>query len=83
MSVDAPIGVRMNATTTLEEPGLLTVREAAARLHLHPVSVYRRIHAGELTAERLGSGPCAPVRIDPGELERYRAANRAQTGEMT
>jgi excisionase family DNA binding protein len=56
---------------------LLTIPEAAERLHLSTSTVRRRIWDGELPAVRLGAGPQAPVRIDPDELEAFVESHRA------
>ncbi len=53
------------------EISLLTVAEAAEFLRVSPITVYRRVEAGELPAVRVGSGPRAPVRIASDELMRY------------
>ena len=50
---------------------LLTIPEAAERLNLSTSTVRRRIWDGEIPAVRLGSGPQAPVRVDPDELDHY------------
>jgi len=57
--------------SAVPEITLLKVEEAARLLRLSAASVYRRVETGELRAVRLGSGPCAPVRIEAEELERY------------
>jgi len=49
---------------------LLTVKEAAARLRVHPQSVRRMIEDGRLRAFQLG-GPGTAVRIDARELEAW------------
>ncbi len=57
---------------TAEHPRpFLTVTEAAEWLHLSTSTIRRRIWDGELPAVRLGSGPQAPVRVDPAKLEAY------------
>ena len=57
--------------TTIEtSPRLLTVAETAERLRCSKVSVYRRIHSGELPALRLGN-ETGPLRIPEDELERW------------
>ncbi|HZS25369.1 MAG TPA: helix-turn-helix domain-containing protein [Gaiellaceae bacterium] len=55
----------------MTEPELLTVAEAAQTLRVSPRTVYNRVRAGELPALRLGSGPKAPIRIDPLDLARF------------
>jgi excisionase family DNA binding protein len=47
---------------------LLSVGEVAKLLRLHPHSVYRKIHAGELPAVRLGEDGALRIRAD--KLER-------------
>ena len=55
----------------MSEKQLLTVKETAARLRLHPNAVYRRIERGELPAVALGTGPRAPLRVSEAELEQW------------
>jgi excisionase family DNA binding protein len=52
---------------------LLSVGEVAKWLRLHPHSVYRKIHAGELPAVRLGED--GALRIGADELERWLATH--------
>jgi len=33
--------------------------------------MYRRIQTGQVPAVRLGDGPCGPLRVDAGDLERW------------
>lgn len=47
-----------------EGPALLTTREAAEVLHVHPRTVQRLVERGELSVIRLGSA----VRFDPFDL---------------
>ncbi len=49
---------------------LLTVKEAAARLRVHPQSVRRMIEDGRMRAFQLG-GPGTAVRIDARALEAW------------
>lgn len=56
------------------EGSLLTVDEVADFLHVHPSTVRRHIHDGELPACRVGS----QLRIYPEALERYLAASTAE-----
>lgn len=44
-----------------------TPAEAAEAMHTSPATIYRRIHAGELEAVRLGDR--GPIRIRPESLE--------------
>jgi excisionase family DNA binding protein len=55
----------------LVSPGvaLLTTREVADALHVHPRTVQRLVERGELAAVRLG----AAIRFDPAELVRLIA----------
>ncbi len=55
----------------MEHVELLTVQEVAGVLRLHPLSVRRRIAAGDLGAIRLGYTTRAPVRVTSDELARY------------
>jgi excisionase family DNA binding protein len=50
---------------------LLTVAEAAGWARLSERTVRRRIATGELPAVKLGTGPRAPLRIDPAELAAF------------
>jgi excisionase family DNA binding protein len=49
--------------------GLLTTREVADALHVHPRTVQRLVERGELAVVRLG----AAIRFDPAELVRFIA----------
>jgi excisionase family DNA binding protein len=57
----------MQQVTVHKEHSLLTVRQTAAELGLHPISVYRMIRQGRLPAVQLG-GRGAPLRVDRVEL---------------
>jgi len=48
---------------------LLTVPEAARRLRIHRVSLYRAVKRGELQAFRVGAN--GPLRISRTALEEY------------
>jgi excisionase family DNA binding protein len=50
---------------------LLTIEETAARLRQSPATVRRKIREGQLPAIRVGSGPRAPFRVNPVELEQW------------
>jgi excisionase family DNA binding protein len=56
--------------TTANDVPLMTVREAAQLLHLHPSTVQRRIYNGELNAITIGRA----LRIRRDELDRFLAA---------
>lgn len=47
---------------------LLSVREAAEILNLHPISLYRLIDRGAIPAVRIGG---RSIRFDPGALEAF------------
>jgi excisionase family DNA binding protein len=47
---------------------LLTVKEAASQLRLHPMTVRKKIERGQIPAVQLG-GPGTAVRIAESELE--------------
>jgi excisionase family DNA binding protein len=51
----------------MDEVRLLTVKEAAHKLRVSPLTIRRRISAGELEALQLG-GPGKPIRIPPQAL---------------
>jgi excisionase family DNA binding protein len=61
--------------TIVEEPAWLTVKETARRLGLHPLTVRRKIKAGELPALQLGGRGCA-VRIFEDELASWLEEHR-------
>jgi excisionase family DNA binding protein len=56
--------------TSADRRVLLTVKETAARLGLHPMTVRRKIERGEIPAVRLGHKG-ASIRIDEAELEAW------------
>jgi excisionase family DNA binding protein len=49
---------------------LLTVKETAARLGLHPMTIRRKIERGEIPAVQLG-GPGTSIRIVEAELDLF------------
>jgi excisionase family DNA binding protein len=63
-----------------KEKPYLTVRETAAELGLHEISVYRMIRQGRLPAIQLG-GPGSPVRVDRGELREWLDRSRVSPAE--
>jgi excisionase family DNA binding protein len=64
--------------------GLLTRKEAAARLRIALRTLDRRLASGEIKCHRLGYGPRAPVRISEAELKDYleSAANTVNQDAM-
>ena len=48
---------------------MLTVKEVAKELKLHPITVYRLIQRGELKAIRLGKRQ--GIRIDEADLKNF------------
>jgi excisionase family DNA binding protein len=52
-----------------EHTRLLTVKEVAAVLGQHRITVYRAIERGEIPAVRLGAGKSAPIRVREETLE--------------
>ena len=60
--------------THAERRNWLTPKEVAARLDLHPATVYRKLAAGEIPAIRLGHKGTS-IRVDPAELERWLYAD--------
>lgn len=62
--------------SVISAPPLMTIDEIARVLRLHPLSVRKRIRAGQLQAVRLGTGPSAPVRVERTELDRYLEESR-------
>jgi excisionase family DNA binding protein len=61
-------------TTVETPPALLSVAEAASRLHVSRVTAYRLVSSGKLPALRIGN----QIRIDADELERYVYGRPAQ-----
>jgi len=59
----------------MSEPALLTRKEVAALLRVHPITVSRLIHAGRLQAHRVGRG----IRIARASVVAYLAASVEQT----
>lgn len=57
--------------STLTEEELLTVAEAASLLRINQATLYRWLSERRLRSIRLGSGPCARLRIARSELERF------------
>lgn len=55
----------------LSEPRLLTVGEVALSLRQSERTVRAKISSGALPAIKIGTGPRAPIRVDPAELERW------------
>jgi len=51
---------------------LLTTKQAAELLNIHPTTIHRMIQRGELEAYRVGGS----VRIDETHLHAYLEANR-------
>ncbi len=64
-------------STNKQQRALLTVPQAAERLAQGVSTIRRKISAGELPAIRLGTGPQAPVRIDPEDLDAWLAERRS------
>ena len=56
--------------TEADRSELLTVKEAASLLRLHPMTIRKKIAADELPALQ-PSGPRSSVRIDASELEDW------------
>jgi excisionase family DNA binding protein len=57
-------------STAAYERDYLSVRQAAELLDVAPVTIRRKIVAGELPAVQLG-GPGSSIRIDRAELEGW------------
>lgn len=58
------------------KPPLLTVKEAAVRLNIAQITVWRFLRSGDLRGVRLGPGPKAPWRVDERDLEAYIEKHR-------
>ena len=54
-----------------DSPRMLSPEDVARLCGLSRRAVYRAISRGELRAARL----CSPLRVDPGELERWKSAH--------
>jgi len=67
--------------TLLEETQLLTVAEVARRLQQSERTVRDKIASGALPAIKIGTGPRAPIRVDPGELDAWIEANHVTPAE--
>ena len=67
--------------TLLTEAQLLTVGEVALRLRQSERTVRDKIASGALPAVRIGTGPRAPIRVDPAELEEWLAASHVAPAE--
>jgi excisionase family DNA binding protein len=61
---------RIQMLTQAQAARLLTVKETATRLGLHPQTVRTKILRGEIPAVQLG-GPGTSIRVDPAELELW------------
>jgi excisionase family DNA binding protein len=57
---------------------LLTVGETAERLNVSVTTIRRRIWDRELPCLRIGSGPQAPIRVDPADLEDFLHSARRE-----
>ena len=64
----------------LAETQLLTVAEVALRLRQSERTVRDKINSGALPAVKIGTGPRAPIRVDPGELDAWIEANHVPSG---
>jgi excisionase family DNA binding protein len=49
----------------------LAVAEVARRLQQTERTVRDKIASGQLAAVKIGTGPRAPIRVDPAELETW------------
>jgi excisionase family DNA binding protein len=78
----AQVQARANdGTGPVDDPSLLTTREAARLLHVHPRTVQRLVERGELAAVHLGTA----VRFDPtdvtgliGRLKRWSTTSESR-----
>jgi excisionase family DNA binding protein len=68
----------LGSMKTDDVSSLLTVPEVAARLRVSRSTAWRLVHRGDLRAVKIGSGPHAPVRVDPAELESFLQSSRRQ-----
>lgn len=55
------------------ELNLLTAKEFAAKLRVHPSTIRRAIESGRIHAFRVGNGKKASFRIPESEIERMMA----------
>jgi excisionase family DNA binding protein len=58
-------------STATEQPRLLRLPEAAARLDVSVETLRRRIAAGDIAAVRLGPSDRHPLRVSESELARF------------
>jgi excisionase family DNA binding protein len=65
----------------LEDTQLLTVAEVARRLRQTERTVRDKIASGTLPAVKIGTGPRAPIRVDPCELEEWLNASHVTPAE--
>jgi len=63
-------------TTITKTSRMLRISEVAERLGLHPRTVLKRIHKGDLPATRLGGKWCTWL-IDEEDLEKVLDSNRS------
>jgi excisionase family DNA binding protein len=75
VGTNAASAARPDASTASR---MLTVRETADWLGVHPHTVYRMIRRGELAAARIGTGKHYGVLVS--ELNRIDRADYARTG---
>jgi excisionase family DNA binding protein len=63
-----------------QPPELMTVKELAAEWRQHPMTIYRKIQAGEIHAIRLGDDRSA-LRIPRASLPQMAAETAERRGE--
>lgn len=62
-------------TETGPAPEFLTVREVAKRMRVHPMTVYRLIHAGKLACHRVTE---RGMRVPAAAVDAHLAATAVQ-----
>lgn len=60
------------------EEMMLTVNEVAKKLNLSPLTIYRLIRDGELTAIKIGAGKMGRLRIEEEALQEFIERNRTE-----
>jgi excisionase family DNA binding protein len=68
--------VRIVASVDVDRRPLVTVRQVAGQLGVHPETVRRLIHAGRLRAVRVGR----VLRVDAAEVDVFLARQRVRPG---
>ena len=68
-------------TTDLSD--LVTVRDAARRLGLSPVTIRRAVREGRLRSRRIGAGKWTVILVESVSIEEYRDTYLGRRGPVT